>query len=103
MVKRQLEEPYLGQLSLTDLIQLEREIDTTLIQTKSRKTQLIMESIMALHEKERELREENKHLVEEIAVKERNITSALEMMELDADLANVQVDCQSEHPTLPLL
>ncbi|XP_057485424.1 agamous-like MADS-box protein AGL27 isoform X2 [Actinidia eriantha] len=51
IVERHLEEPNVNRLSVTDLYQLEKQISGALIQIRSRKTQLMMQSIMALQEK----------------------------------------------------
>lgn len=50
-VQSQLEGPNIEQLSVTDLVKLERQFNAALSQTRSRKTQLMLESIMSLHEK----------------------------------------------------
>ncbi|KAL4638587.1 hypothetical protein ACB092_03G157400 [Castanea dentata] len=62
IVQSQLEGPNIEQLSVTDLVKLEKQFNAALTQTRSRKTQLMLESIMGLHEKERMLREEKKLL-----------------------------------------
>ncbi|XP_030960527.1 agamous-like MADS-box protein AGL27 isoform X2 [Quercus lobata] len=51
IVQSQLEGPNIEQLSVTDLVKLERQFNAALSQTRSRKTQLMLESIMSLHEK----------------------------------------------------
>ncbi|KAK4597596.1 hypothetical protein RGQ29_015209 [Quercus rubra] len=66
IVQSQLEGPNSEQLSVTDLVKLERQFNAALSQTRSRKTQLMLESIMSLHEKERMLREEKKLLQRKI-------------------------------------
>uniref|UniRef100_A0A7N2L9H3 K-box domain-containing protein n=1 Tax=Quercus lobata TaxID=97700 RepID=A0A7N2L9H3_QUELO len=66
IVQSQLEGPNIEQLSVTDLVKLERQFNAALSQTRSRKTQLMLESIMSLHEKERMLREEKKLLQRKI-------------------------------------
>lgn len=66
IVQSQLEGPNVEQLSVTDLVKLERQFNAALSQTRSRKTQLMLESIMSLHEKERMLREEKKLLQRKI-------------------------------------
>nr|AGC94569.1 flowering locus C [Betula platyphylla] len=67
LVQKQLEGPNIEQLNVTDLAQLETQFNAALTYTRSRKTQLMMESIISLHEKERMLREENELLEREIA------------------------------------
>ncbi|KAF3969059.1 hypothetical protein CMV_007119 [Castanea mollissima] len=66
IVQSQLEGPNIEQLSVTDLVKLEKQFHAALTQTRSRKTQLMLESIMGLHEKERMLREEKKLLQRKI-------------------------------------
>ncbi|WRX13508.1 Transcription factor [Theobroma cacao] len=51
IVQSQLEEPNVEQLSLMDLVNLEKQLDMALSETRARKTQLMMESIMTLQEK----------------------------------------------------
>ncbi|KAL4586655.1 hypothetical protein LXL04_011297 [Taraxacum kok-saghyz] len=55
------------ELSVTDMTQLEEELDAALMQTRSRKTQLKMEYISTLQEQERNLIKEKKEIVQEIA------------------------------------
>nr|AHZ89709.1 flowering locus C [Dimocarpus longan] len=67
IVQRQLEGQNFEQMTVTCLVQLEKQLDAALTQTRARKTQLMMESIVTLHEKERALREEKERLESEIA------------------------------------
>nr|AWM99595.1 MBP3 [Ipomoea batatas] len=60
-----IEEP--DQLSVTDLVHLEQQIGSALLETRSRKNCLLMESIAHLHEKEKMLEEEKRHLEEQIS------------------------------------
>lgn len=57
-VQRFFESQAVEQLDVSLLARLEHFLDAKLAQTRSRKTQLMMESLAALHEKERRLREE---------------------------------------------
>ncbi|KAB1201280.1 MADS-box transcription factor 6 [Morella rubra] len=61
------EGPDIERLNVEDLEQLEKQLDTALTRTRSRKMQLQMESVTILHERERMLREENEQLKMEIA------------------------------------
>ncbi|XP_015060177.1 protein MADS AFFECTING FLOWERING 5-like [Solanum pennellii] len=70
--ERQLEETNDDVLTVTDLIHLENELQTALIQLRSRKTHLLLESAKGLHEKEKLLQEEKKHLVDNIASIKKN-------------------------------
>ncbi|XP_007043954.2 PREDICTED: agamous-like MADS-box protein AGL27 isoform X1 [Theobroma cacao] len=72
IVQSQLEEPNVEQLSLMDLVNLEKQLDMALSETRARKTQLMMESIMTLQEKEKLLRAENELLERESAAMEKN-------------------------------
>ncbi|KAF7135824.1 hypothetical protein RHSIM_Rhsim08G0042000 [Rhododendron simsii] len=57
IVHRLFEEHKVDQLDVTELTQLEHKLDTTLRQTRKRKSQLMMKAVTALHEKrEREQR-----------------------------------------------
>ncbi|CDP13359.1 unnamed protein product [Coffea canephora] len=64
---RDLEEPDVDHLNLSELVQLEEQLEDALIQTRSRKTRLLMESITSLSEVEKMLREENKLLQNKVA------------------------------------
>ncbi|XP_027097746.1 agamous-like MADS-box protein AGL27 isoform X1 [Coffea arabica] len=66
-VERDLEEPDVDHLNLSELVQLEEQLEDALIQTRSRKTRLLMESITSLSEVEKMLREENKLLQNKVA------------------------------------
>ncbi|GAB4828604.1 hypothetical protein Ancab_018266 [Ancistrocladus abbreviatus] len=66
-VQRYLEGPNAEELSLDDLMRLEKQLDTALSQTRARKTHLLMGSMATLQQQERALREENDSLVEKIA------------------------------------
>ncbi|KAG6793326.1 hypothetical protein POTOM_002531 [Populus tomentosa] len=51
MVQRYFEGKNIEQLNITQLIQLERELDSTLVYTRGRKTEAMMKSVTALHQK----------------------------------------------------
>ncbi|MCE3216035.1 hypothetical protein HAX54_004539 [Datura stramonium] len=70
--ERQLEETNADGLAVTDLIHLENELQTALIQIRSRKTHLMLESVKGLHQKEKLLREENKLLEDNMARIKKN-------------------------------
>ncbi|XP_060173270.1 agamous-like MADS-box protein AGL27 isoform X3 [Lycium barbarum] len=72
--ERHLEETNVDGLAVTDLVHLENELRTALIQARSRKTHLLLESVKGLHEKEKLLREENKLLEDNIARIKKNGT-----------------------------
>lgn len=104
-MKSQLEGPYVDHLTATQLVQLEKQIDAALIQTRSRKTQLMMAPIMTLHEQERILKEENIHLQREIASMEKHDVETNQVA-IGWSLSNQtvsDVDPSSQPATLPLL
>ncbi|KAH7852335.1 hypothetical protein Vadar_023617 [Vaccinium darrowii] len=63
ILHRILEEHKVDQLDVTELTQLEHKLDAILRQTKKRKSQLMMKSVTALHEK----REQKQFTQQEIA------------------------------------
>nr|XP_009778240.1 PREDICTED: agamous-like MADS-box protein AGL27 isoform X2 [Nicotiana sylvestris] len=71
-VERQLEEPDVDGLSVTDLVHLENQLQSALMQARSQKTHLMVEYIKSLQEKEKLLKEENKLLEDRIAVIKKN-------------------------------
>lgn len=73
IVQRCLRESDLEQLNVTTLLQLEKQLDAALAQTRTRKTQLMMESVIALQDQEKILIEEREHLQREIAAMEARI------------------------------
>ncbi|KAK4726270.1 hypothetical protein R3W88_031187 [Solanum pinnatisectum] len=81
--ERQLEETNADGLTVTDLIHLENELQTALMQVRSRKTHLMLKSAKDLHEKEKLLQEEKKHLEDNIASIKKN-TKVNEMSDLPA-------------------
>ncbi|KAK2969327.1 hypothetical protein RJ640_030868 [Escallonia rubra] len=90
---RYLDGPNAEEVSVTDLIQLEEQLDAALTQTRSRKRQLMMENILTFHEKVfncllietstlllevRKLRDEN-----ELLMQERDIGALLSQSDCD--------------------
>ncbi|KAI6692205.1 hypothetical protein NL676_019915 [Syzygium grande] len=67
IVQRYLSGPDIEKLSVTDLVQLEKQLHSALRQTRSRKTELMLESKTTLQEQEKMMREEHESLKEEIA------------------------------------
>ncbi|KAK9039621.1 hypothetical protein V6N11_014817 [Hibiscus sabdariffa] len=59
MVERQLEGEYIELLNITQLIQLENQLSYLLRETRKRKTQVLMETVAAMNEKAKLLRQEN--------------------------------------------
>ncbi|KAG5520605.1 hypothetical protein RHGRI_033249 [Rhododendron griersonianum] len=98
-----LEEPYVDQVSENDLIQLENQIDDALRQIRSRKTQLIRQSITALREKERLLKEENEALAKKIAATATDGNTAYESVRGSSDLYHNYMNDRSQRPVLQFL
>ncbi|KAK4423957.1 Agamous-like MADS-box protein [Sesamum alatum] len=67
IVERDLKEPSVDQLSVTDLLHLENELQTALRHTRTAKTHLLLDSISSLQEKEKMLVEEKEVLEGKIA------------------------------------
>ncbi|KAJ9563963.1 hypothetical protein OSB04_009123 [Centaurea solstitialis] len=63
-VKRLVEEP--SAFSVTEMTQLEEELGAALMHTRSRKTQLMMEYVSTLHEKERKLTKETEEMMQQV-------------------------------------
>nr|AQM52293.1 FLC1 [Monotropa hypopitys] len=73
MLQRHFEEQNVGQLDVTELTKFEhqldamqRQLDAVLLQTKIRKSQLMMEAVAVLHEKNQRIGEENQPMGNEI-------------------------------------
>ncbi|KAI8526826.1 hypothetical protein RHMOL_Rhmol12G0027000 [Rhododendron molle] len=134
IVNRQdLEEPYVDQVSENDLIQLENQIDVALRQIRSRKTQLIVQSITALREKvvlgrtiltittktaggllriayqllvlkqERLLKEENEALAKKIAATPTDGNTAYKVVTGSSDLSDNYKNDSSQRPVFQFL
>ncbi|XP_022891288.1 agamous-like MADS-box protein AGL27 isoform X9 [Olea europaea var. sylvestris] len=67
IVERDLRGPDIDNLSITDLVHLEEQLQAALIGARSTKTHIMLQSITSLHEKEKELIEDNRLLEEKIA------------------------------------
>ncbi|KAB2635346.1 transcription factor CAULIFLOWER A-like [Pyrus ussuriensis x Pyrus communis] len=67
MIQSNLETQDIANLDIPKLTQLEEELDAVLRQTRSRKTQLMMETCTALIETEKQLKEDKLRLENEIA------------------------------------
>ncbi|KAI3452579.1 hypothetical protein Pfo_009243, partial [Paulownia fortunei] len=72
IVERELGEPFVDQLNVTDLVHLENQLEAALIQTRTAKTHLLLDSLSSLHEKEKMLAEEKRLLEEKIAGSKTN-------------------------------
>ncbi|KAF5753942.1 putative transcription factor MADS-MIKC family [Helianthus annuus] len=71
-VDRLTEESNAEELSVNDMTQLEQELDAALTQIRLRKTQLMMEYISTLKEKENKLSEEIEELKKQVTSAEEN-------------------------------
>ncbi|KAK2969328.1 hypothetical protein RJ640_030869 [Escallonia rubra] len=90
---RILEGSNIEELSVTDLVHLEEQLNSALVRTRSRKTQLMMKALVTLREKEGNVRDENELLKQEIVATEKK----------DVDDNNNQSDSSPQHATLQLL
>ncbi|XP_059656636.1 MADS-box protein FLOWERING LOCUS C-like isoform X2 [Cornus florida] len=92
------------QFSVTDLVQLEEQLGAALMQIRSRKTQLMRESVLVFHEKEKMLREQNELLEKEIAAMKNNVNKMNKVVEGFTDTANDgRMDHCPPEPALPFL
>lgn len=66
MVERNLEGPYAMELTLGDLVELEKQLHVTLTHVRDRKIQMMLESVKSLHDQEKMLKEENQLLEKQI-------------------------------------
>uniref|UniRef100_A0A6N2K5V2 K-box domain-containing protein n=1 Tax=Salix viminalis TaxID=40686 RepID=A0A6N2K5V2_SALVM len=66
MVERNLEGPHAMELTLSDLVELEKQLDAALTHVRARKIQLMLESVKSLHDQEKMLTEENQLLEKQI-------------------------------------
>ncbi|XP_071726317.1 MADS-box protein FLOWERINGUS C-like isoform X2 [Rutidosis leptorrhynchoides] len=72
MVDRLAEENNKEELSVTDMAQLELELDAALVQTRLRKTQLMMEYISNLKQQENKSTQEKEEMEKQIATAKHN-------------------------------
>ncbi|KAL2559953.1 Agamous-like MADS-box protein AGL3 [Forsythia ovata] len=104
IVERDLREPYVDNLSTTELVHLEEQLQAALIRARSTKTQLMLQSITSLHEKEKKLTEDNRLLEEKIAGNRIEDVGANEMITDFNNLARGQMRCgNQQHALLDLL
>nr|UBT84109.1 MADS-affecting flowering-related transcription factor 8.1 [Arabis montbretiana] len=66
LVQSNLEEPNVGNVSVDSLISVEEQLETALSVTRARKTELMMELVKTLQEKEKLLIEENQVLASQM-------------------------------------
>ncbi|KAL4354124.1 hypothetical protein GQ457_06G040700 [Hibiscus cannabinus] len=67
MVERQLEGEYIELLNITQLIQLENQLSYLLRETRKRKTQVLMDTVAAMNDKAKQLRQENDAMEDKVS------------------------------------
>ncbi|EOY02837.1 hypothetical protein QUC31_017973 [Theobroma cacao] len=85
MVERHIEGQNIEQLNMTQLVQLERQLDSILRQTRNRKTQVMMDTIAALNKKEEHLRQEKHDMEMEIAARTMGVEDRERAEKLNQD------------------
>ncbi|KAL7135113.1 hypothetical protein ABFS83_11G071300 [Erythranthe nasuta] len=85
-VERELDE-----LSVTDLMLLQKEIEAAISQTRSAKTKKMIATVSSLREEEKSLAEENRSL-EEITRKNRNARGKKMIVDLNVDADDQMTD-----------
>ncbi|XP_023741822.1 agamous-like MADS-box protein AGL27 isoform X2 [Lactuca sativa] len=102
-VDRLVEENNRDELSVIEMTQLEEELAAALMQTRSRKTQLMMEYLSTLQQAEMNLIKEKEEVIEKIASAEHVFGAGDDGGEGLNDLLVNQMDLpQHQHVTLPL-
>ncbi|XP_047960443.1 MADS-box protein FLOWERING LOCUS C-like isoform X1 [Salvia hispanica] len=71
IVDRKLGEPSSDDLTITDLMHLQKQFETALMQTRETKTRLLLKSISSLKEQEKQLEEEKMMLQEKVEESKR--------------------------------
>ncbi|XP_057542056.1 agamous-like MADS-box protein AGL27 isoform X1 [Amaranthus tricolor] len=102
-VGRCLESPDVDNLSIDDFVKMEKQLADALVQTRNRKTQLMLESLVTLREQEKTLKAENEQLKKKVATsiatsKNGNKLGCDGIIDLNAHLPSSQLKT-----TLPLL
>ncbi|XVE67677.1 hypothetical protein DITRI_Ditri09bG0007400 [Diplodiscus trichospermus] len=67
MVQRDIEGQNIEHLNMTELMQLEKRLDSILRQTRNQKAQVMVDTVAALREKEKQLRREKQVMEKKIA------------------------------------
>ncbi|GER56087.1 MADS-box transcription factor 1 [Striga asiatica] len=90
-------ESFLEQLSVTDLLHLEKQLEEALVQTRTTKTDMLLASITSLNEKEKMLAEEKRVLQEKIAAGSKSSKAMLiDLNVVPPDDHHVQTQNQSK-------
>ncbi|XP_072986077.1 MADS-box transcription factor 6-like isoform X1 [Typha latifolia] len=87
----------LGPLSVKELQQLERQLESALIQARQRKTQIMMNQMEELRKQERELEEINKQLKNKLELLGGNFRAIQVPWPSDANLNNSAFPAQPSH------
>ncbi|XP_075504689.1 agamous-like MADS-box protein AGL27 [Primulina tabacum] len=95
IVERELGEPCIDKLSVTDLVNLETQLQAALIRARSTKTRLMLDSISSLNEQEKMLAEDNKQMEEKI-VGTKN-SNAMKMIDLNVVADSQTTGAQQHH------
>ncbi|XP_073048964.1 agamous-like MADS-box protein AGL27 [Primulina eburnea] len=95
IVERELGEPCIDKLSVTDLVNLETQLQAALIRARSTKTRLMLDSISSLNEQEKMLAEDNKQMEEKI-VGTKN-SNAMKMIDLNVVADSQTMGAQQHH------
>lgn len=99
MVQSYVEGSSLEHLSVADLMQLEEELGSALMQTRSRMTHLMTEYVRDLQEKERMIHEENEQL--QIKIDEKNGDDVAVGLN-NCEIAQINCASEAQKVTLPL-
>ncbi|XP_073132677.1 agamous-like MADS-box protein AGL27 isoform X2 [Henckelia pumila] len=100
IVERELGEPCIDKLSVTDLVNLETQLQAALIRTRSTKTRLLLDSISSLNEQEKMLAEDNKQMEEKIVGSKNH--HGMNMIDLNV-VADSQTTGAQQHHLVGLL
>ncbi|CAI9775289.1 unnamed protein product [Fraxinus pennsylvanica] len=102
IVERDLREPDVDNLSITDLVHLEEQLQAAIMRARSTKTRLMLQSITSLHEKEKGLIEDNR-LLEEKITENRIDVGANEKTDFNNSARCQMIPGHQQHGLLDLL
>lgn len=102
-VHRCLESPNSEELSVDDLLQLEKELNTALLHTRATMTQLLVNSKINLKEQEMMLLDENEDLARKVAELQGNCDNGPKKHKTALEFENFMNSCLTSQPgMLPL-
>ncbi|KAL2903840.1 MADS-box transcription factor 17 [Bienertia sinuspersici] len=86
-------------------MQLEKQLTDALVQTRTQKTQLMLESVEKLREQEKTLKQENEQLKDEVGklVDNRKIKNHIDSRFNGPVEVDTNIQCPQPKKTLPLL